>query len=549
MRLLKVISTAFGRLAVRRFTACVFVFFFCLTLRLALLPKIPVPSAYVEDEFSYLLAADTYASGRLTNPPHPFWIHFESFHINQQPTYASKYPPAQGLVLALGQRLGNPWIGVWLSMGLMCAVTCWMMQGWLPPRVALMGALLVVFKLGIVSYWMNSYWGGAVAAAGGALVLGALPRLLKQVTTGAALAFAIGAAVLMNSRPYEGLLLCLPATFWLSVAVLRKKTMLCGSVIPAVAVFLCAVAWTGYYDDRVTGSPWTMPYQVHENRYAVVSPFLWQPLRPVPVYHHEVMRKLWQDWDTGLYWAARRSPVINIIMKLWLSYEVFLGYWPLLLPLAAWPFLWVHPRVRMGLILFLISVAGLVSEKFALPHYAAPVTSLFFVLFVYGLEAIRHWKPAGKPRGVWIANGLLVAFVIQFISAAAQPSSDLSGFAVKRAKVIAALDSRPGAHLVFVRYAPDHSVHDEWVYNRANIDKSRIVWAREMTPERDEPLMRYYPDREAWLLEADSAEPHLIPLRPRSVRYAGLAPEHSTAVPPDSDQASWPHREPHPPFE
>src|SRR5215472_11782880 len=308
---------AFRRIAERRVLSVVLVGCLAMAARISILPIKPVPHPGVNDEFSFLLAADTFAHGRVANPPHPMWMHFENLHVLQRPTYASMYPPAQAVFLAIGQRLtGRPFAGLCFLVALFCAATCWMLQGWTSPSLALLGGLLAIARFGMFSYWANSYWGGATAALGGALVFGGLPRIRSSQKLAGAITMGLGMAILANSRPYEGIILCIPVAIWLLLWIFREKgraqrQAIKRVLLPLLVVLLLTMSAMGYYFWRVTGDVFLMPQLLERSTYAVAPYFLWQSPRPEPPYNHPFLHDFYIGTELAFYKSNRT--VVSIV--------------------------------------------------------------------------------------------------------------------------------------------------------------------------------------------------------------------------------------------
>jgi hypothetical protein len=521
---------AFSRLARRKTASVVVVGLSAFALRLALLPLFPIPRPFIHDDFSFLLAAHTFALGRLTNPTPAMWTHFESFHIDMNPTYMSMYFPAQGLLLAAGKVVtGHAWFGLLAVTALMCAAICWMLQAWLPPGWALLGGFLAVLRLGLFSYWINTYTGaGSVAALGGALVLGALPRLMKTARARYGVIMAVGIILLALSRPYEGMLLCIPVAgylaWWIFFSKKRPpKSMIAKRAAVPLLMIAAAGAWMGYYNHRVFGSALTLPYTVNRATYAMAPYYVWQSPRSHPVYRHKEMRRFY-NIEIAAFEQIRTLDgyLLQSFAIKPLRILVFYAGIALIPPLLMMRRVLLDKRIRFLVLCLPFLCIGLLIELFLIPHYTAPFAAIFYAV---GLQAMRHlkvWRPNRYPAGAAIVRfAVLICVVMGAVRIFALPPEVAStrwtkeGWAmswfgpdqlgIHRARVEKRLEALSGKQLAIVNYAPSHNVFDEWVYNAPDLDTSKVIWARDMGAAANQRLIDHYTGRTVWLVEPDAS--------------------------------------------
>ena len=474
-------------------------------LRLLLLPHHPAPVPDIYDEFSHLLVADTLRHFRLANPAHPFHRFFETFFVLQEPTYSSIYPVGQGAALALGWMIfGTPWAGVAIPVAALCALCYWMLRGWTTPGWALAGGVLAVMEFGPLNQWMNSYWGGALPAAAGCLVFGALPRLRRGGGLRDAALLGAGLAIHLLTRPYESvfLVLCvipylLPA--WRSVTKPLLATALV--VLPAIGLTLLQ-------NKQVTGSWTTLPYALSQYQYGVPAALTFQA-NPAP--HRELTREQELDYKMQLSFRGERGETLGSYL-LRLAYRIRYYRFFFMPPLyLALPFFFValrEPRFIWVMVCPLIVALGVNFFPAFQYHYMAGVTCLFVLVSVIGLQQLSRFSALA-------ARIILLLCIAQFALEYGLHvfSNDSWSLALRnperRVFIGNQLARAPGKQLVFVRYWPRHIFQDEWVYNAADIDGARVVWARDLGAAENEKLRRYYPERTVWVLEPDARPPRL----------------------------------------
>ncbi len=540
----KVLGFLDERVARRRGLAVALTAAAVLLLRTALLPVLPVPAPGIHDEHSNILAGQTFARGRLANPPHPMWRSFETHIVLQHPTYASYRPPGPGLLLALGEKLGSAWIGVLLSTALFCGAVTWALQAWTTPLWALAGGTLSVFGIGLLSYWTNSYWGGSLAAAGGALIVGALPRIARAPGALSVLPMAAGIVPLLLTRPYEGAVftgLSFVALAWLLYKGGKLRTAaLARAAVPLAITGILLLSWTAVYNRSITGSWTRSPYLEGMDAYHEAGLFVWDRTIHWKRYTNAQFARFFSEWE--LHRAAAlftwRGLLTEYGRRIY-QFAVFFLRGPYIALLPVVPALLRRRRLRpVWFIGALFAIATLLPLWFT-PHYAAPAAVLVFILLAEGLRAL----PAVRGRGGRRIGPLLPAAVVSITIAmtlahvagyaagrplgAASPMSwcCVSEGNLERARISALLDRMPGKHLVLVNYSPSYDIHTEWVYNEPDIDKAKVVWARSLGSEPDGRLERYFSDRTLWKLDLGADGAKLTPCARESDRFARRGPE------------------------
>jgi hypothetical protein len=277
-----------------------------------------------------------------------------------------------------------------------------------------------------------------------------------------------------------------------------------------------------YYNWRGTGNALVFPYIVNEQTYSSTPTLFWQkasaPLEygnpQLEYYYNHWAREYWSNnrMDSALH-AAKHISLVTLKL-------VYFYLWPeLCLPLLALPWFLRDSNISILVMQTLLCFLGFLVVPWTEAHYAAPLTATLFALVVQGLRYLRGWKFSSRPVGIGLSR-LVVLCALLFAplhhrAGTFEPETEARPKIEERARFLSRLKTLPGAHLVIVRYSLVPADGGEWVYNDADIDHAKVVWAREIPGVDTRPLLDYFSEHQVWLAEPDQSPPRLTPYTER----------------------------------
>jgi hypothetical protein len=325
--------------------------------------------------------------------------------------------------------------------------------------------------------------------------------------------------ILANSRPWEGAVMSAPLVAVFLYWVFRSKHRTFGwrmsrVLLPWLLVMVSAAAALSYYCWRITGDSLLLPHSLNRKIYATAPIFIWERELPKPKYNHPAMDPLYTEWDHQFQESNQFHLLSNwprIMLRRAQAFSDF--YFPaacsliLLIAFGGQKHRWLLLTVLSA---FLV---GSCLQRYFAVHYGAPAIGLVIMIPVILLAQIAKPRSDGDPAGFLAAVTFMALLFVVLVGRNLMGIGHPNQFARNRQRIQAQMESTPGKHLIMVRYSPNHAVHEEWVYNAAEIDKAKVVWARAMADSQNEQLFDYFRNRQVWLLEPDSIVLNLTRVR------------------------------------
>jgi len=276
----------------------------------------------------------------------------------------------------------------------------------------------------------------------------------------------------------------------------------------------------------VTGKPLRMPYVEYERQYVGVPLFIFQTPTPQPILNRE-MSMTYRTY-LGQYHRAREHPIVELQKKAADMAGAAFGSPSSRLMAKVWPLFLLSFAGLWGLLrrdasarrLTLIAASGvaalLLLEGWLLPQYFAPAYPAAWIILVG--SALTLPAMFSHRRGAVLLLLIAVLYVVNACGAWWQWASDRGRYFERDRRAIEqSLRADGKRDLILV--PPD--VFDV-VYNHPDIDAQDVVWARDLGPDANRSLVRYYSDRIVWMLSRGTGGRFLVTRIQNIDRTGGL---------------------------